>query len=88
MSENSRSTKLRFLSQMFTPALYKFNYNECLYMCTVDNPMFHTKYPIMHNMKMHAAAIRTLLYGVHVCTGDNTPTKYLGYLPLHVHTYA
>ena len=34
---------------------------------------------------MHAGAIRKLLYGMCVCTGDNHSLKLVGYLPEQTH---
>ena len=43
-----------------------------------DISMFYVKYLIMHKVHMHAAAIRQLLYGLCVCTGDNPLAKAHG----------
>ena len=37
--------------------------------------MFYIKYLTMHKVHMHAGAIRKLLYGLCVCTGDNPLAK-------------
>ena len=43
-----------------------------------DIPMFYVKYLTMYKVHMHADAIRKLLYGLYVCTGDNPPAKARG----------
>ena len=40
--------------------------------------MFYIKYLTMHKVHMHAGAIRQLLYGLYVCTGDNPLAKARG----------
>ena len=37
----------------------------------IDISMFYINYLTMHKMQMHADAIRKLLNGVCICTGDN-----------------
>ena len=47
--------------------------------------MFYIKYLTMHKVHMHTGAIRQLLYGLCVCTGDNPLAKGRG---LSSRTYA
>ena len=44
----------------------------------VDIPMLNVKYFAMHKVQIHAGAIRQLLYGFCVCTGDNPLAKARG----------
>ena len=46
--------------------------------------MFYTKYPAIHKVQMHSGAIRKLLNGLCICTGDNPLVHLLApvdYLP-------
>ena len=40
--------------------------------------MFYIKLFTIHNVQMHAGAIRNLLYGLCVCVGDNQQVKDRG----------
>ena len=50
-----------------------------------DIEMFYIKRLSMYKVHMHAAALRKLLYGLYVCTGDNPLAKARG---LSSRTYA
>ena len=41
-------------------------------------PMFNNKYHTTHKVQMHTGALRKLLYGLHICTGDKTLSKFCG----------
>ena len=50
-----------------------------------DNPMFYTNNLAMHTVQRYSNAIRNVLYGLCVSTGDIHSLKCIDYLPVQPH---